>query len=180
MIGLVPRQFTKMGKCGFISPCWVWTIIKKVLWCVCLGMWDNTKSRHFDPPPEEVQLWQHAQVLHQALHQGGHPPVFTHRGTFRFHTWVLAAKCLHEYGNLILFPTLQDCKYDLYAIVHHFGDLMGGHYTAQIKSFETSEWYDFNDDVVKMVMFMVSLSSFQSHKICPSSMTFTGILFLIS
>uniref|UniRef100_A0A096MGC9 Ubiquitin carboxyl-terminal hydrolase 47-like n=1 Tax=Poecilia formosa TaxID=48698 RepID=A0A096MGC9_POEFO len=38
--------------------------------------------------------------------------------------------------------------YDLYAVVHHFGDLMGGHYTADVKSFETGNWYCFNDNTV--------------------------------
>lgn len=54
---------------------------------------------------------------------------------------------------VIFFPFLspQDLKYELYAIVHHFGDLTGGHYTAQIKSFENQQWYIFNDDIVKKV-----------------------------
>ncbi|XP_053272537.1 ubiquitin carboxyl-terminal hydrolase 47 isoform X1 [Pleuronectes platessa] len=43
---------------------------------------------------------------------------------------------------------MKDCKYDLYALVHHFGNLTGGHYTAEIKSFETGAWYCFNDDIV--------------------------------
>ncbi|XP_038126315.1 ubiquitin carboxyl-terminal hydrolase 47-like [Cyprinodon tularosa] len=46
---------------------------------------------------------------------------------------------------------IQSCRYDLYAVVHHFGDLMGGHYTADIKSFETGYWYCFNDNTVKCV-----------------------------
>ncbi|XP_038548034.1 ubiquitin carboxyl-terminal hydrolase 47-like isoform X1 [Micropterus salmoides] len=43
---------------------------------------------------------------------------------------------------------MENCKYDLYALVNHFGNLIGGHYTAQIKSFENKEWYHFNDDIV--------------------------------
>ncbi|XP_039679545.1 ubiquitin carboxyl-terminal hydrolase 17-like protein A isoform X2 [Perca fluviatilis] len=46
---------------------------------------------------------------------------------------------------------IRNCKYDLYAIINHFGNLTGGHYTAHIKSFETHVWYDFNDDIVKRV-----------------------------
>lgn len=55
---------------------------------------------------------------------------------------------------VIFFPPFlssQNLKYELYAIVHHFGDLTGGHYIAQIKSFENQEWYIFNDDIVKRV-----------------------------
>ncbi|XP_041821360.1 ubiquitin carboxyl-terminal hydrolase 47 isoform X2 [Chelmon rostratus] len=44
---------------------------------------------------------------------------------------------------------IQDCQYNLYALVHHFGTLKGGHYTAQIKSFETKAWYCFNDTIVE-------------------------------
>ncbi|XP_059211294.1 ubiquitin carboxyl-terminal hydrolase 47-like [Centropristis striata] len=46
---------------------------------------------------------------------------------------------------------IKNCKYDLYALVDHFGNLTGGHYTAQIKSFETHMWYHFNDDTVNEV-----------------------------
>ncbi|XP_054916351.1 ubiquitin carboxyl-terminal hydrolase 47-like [Poeciliopsis prolifica] len=46
---------------------------------------------------------------------------------------------------------IKNCRYDLYAVVHHFGDLMGGHYTADIKSFETGNWYCFNDNTVKCI-----------------------------
>ncbi|XP_018559455.1 ubiquitin carboxyl-terminal hydrolase 47 isoform X1 [Lates calcarifer] len=46
---------------------------------------------------------------------------------------------------------IENCEYDLYALVHHFGNLSGGHYTAEIKSFETGEWYHFNDDTVDRV-----------------------------
>ncbi|KAM8747852.1 uncharacterized protein AB9X84_015733 isoform 2-T3 [Acanthopagrus schlegelii] len=46
---------------------------------------------------------------------------------------------------------VENCTYDLYALVNHFGDLTGGHYTAQIKSFETEAWYHFNDAVVERV-----------------------------
>ncbi|XP_073330540.1 uncharacterized protein [Pagrus major] len=46
---------------------------------------------------------------------------------------------------------MENCTYDLYALVNHFGNLTGGHYTAQIKSFETEAWYHFNDDIVERV-----------------------------
>ncbi|XP_070786064.1 ubiquitin carboxyl-terminal hydrolase 50-like isoform X2 [Enoplosus armatus] len=46
---------------------------------------------------------------------------------------------------------MENCKYDLYALVNHFGNLTGGHYTALIKSVDTQEWYHFNDDVVERV-----------------------------
>ncbi|KAM6959912.1 ubiquitin carboxyl-terminal hydrolase 12-like [Tautogolabrus adspersus] len=48
---------------------------------------------------------------------------------------------------------MMRCEYDLYALVDHFGDLTGGHYTAQIKSFETQGWYHFNDDIVRGVTY---------------------------
>ncbi|MEQ2185791.1 hypothetical protein GOODEAATRI_021840 [Goodea atripinnis] len=46
---------------------------------------------------------------------------------------------------------IENCRYRLYAVVHHYGDLMGGHYTADIQSFETGNWYCFNDNTVKSV-----------------------------
>lgn len=53
--------------------------------------------------------------------------------------------------NLFCSFSFQSCMYDLYAVVNHFGNIMGGHYVAQIKSFETGVWYQFDDNTVKIV-----------------------------
>ncbi|XP_056224498.1 ubiquitin carboxyl-terminal hydrolase 47-like isoform X3 [Seriola aureovittata] len=61
---------------------------------------------------------------------------------------------------------MEQCTYDLYALVNHFGNLRGGHYTAEIKSFETGEWYHFNDAIVKRVkqpLFGAGNTSVRSH-----------------
>ncbi|XP_071374397.1 uncharacterized protein [Centroberyx affinis] len=42
----------------------------------------------------------------------------------------------------------QSQTYELYAVVHHSGDLRGGHYTATIKSQDDDRWYEFNDTCV--------------------------------
>ncbi|XP_051978629.1 uncharacterized protein LOC127640214 [Xyrauchen texanus] len=39
-------------------------------------------------------------------------------------------------------------EYDLYAVINHSGSLSGGHYFADIKSFENQQWYQFNDSSV--------------------------------
>ncbi|XP_039509752.1 ubiquitin carboxyl-terminal hydrolase 21-like isoform X3 [Pimephales promelas] len=39
-------------------------------------------------------------------------------------------------------------RYDLYALVNHTGSLSGGHYFADIKSFDDHRWYQFNDSSV--------------------------------
>ncbi|KAK5599069.1 hypothetical protein CRENBAI_026352 [Crenichthys baileyi] len=57
---------------------------------------------------------------------------------------------------------IENCRYRLYAVVHHYGDLMGGHYTADIKSFETGNWYCFNDNTVKCVHKLYSKSEHKS------------------
>lgn len=41
--------------------------------------------------------------------------------------------------------------YDLYAIANHVGSLNGGHYYADIRSFEDQQWYRFNDSLVDQV-----------------------------
>ncbi|XP_078147760.1 uncharacterized protein LOC139919402 [Centroberyx gerrardi] len=60
----------------------------------------------------------------------------------------------------------EDCTYDLYALVNHFGSgLKGGHYTAKIKSNET-DWYDFSDTSVtkvKQPLFMPGSAVTSSH-----------------
>ncbi|XP_071374385.1 ubiquitin carboxyl-terminal hydrolase 48-like isoform X2 [Centroberyx affinis] len=65
---------------------------------------------------------------------------------------------------------IEDCTYDLYALVNHFGSLKGGHYTAKIKcqnqSNETDEWYDFSDTSVtkvKQPLFMSGSTVTSSH-----------------
>ncbi|KAM6908965.1 ubiquitin carboxyl-terminal hydrolase 47-like [Xenentodon cancila] len=50
---------------------------------------------------------------------------------------------------------MKRCSYDLYALVNHHGHLTGGHYTAQVKSFENGEWYYFSDiNVTKVRRFV--------------------------
>lgn len=43
----------------------------------------------------------------------------------------------------------QNQTYELYAVVDHFGDLRGGHYTVTIKDDE--RWFNFNDLWVTLV-----------------------------
>ncbi|XP_005755775.1 ubiquitin carboxyl-terminal hydrolase 26-like [Pundamilia nyererei] len=46
---------------------------------------------------------------------------------------------------------IEKYTYELYAVVNHFGSLTGGHYTAEIKSYENGQWYCFDDGRVKSV-----------------------------
>lgn len=41
--------------------------------------------------------------------------------------------------------------YELYAIMVHSGSAFGGHYYAYIKDIETSQWYNFNDSIVRPI-----------------------------
>lgn len=61
----------------------------------------------------------------------------------------------HSLSDLLSFPSPQSYTYNLYALVHHYGDLTGGHYVAEIKSLETGQWYLFDDDMVQMVRSLV-------------------------
>uniref|UniRef100_A0A8D2ZZ25 Ubiquitin carboxyl-terminal hydrolase n=1 Tax=Scophthalmus maximus TaxID=52904 RepID=A0A8D2ZZ25_SCOMX len=45
----------------------------------------------------------------------------------------------------------ENQTYELYAVVEHFGDLRGGHYTATIKSQDDQRWYNFNDATVTLL-----------------------------
>lgn len=47
----------------------------------------------------------------------------------------------------------QDSMYDyeLFSIMIHSGSASGGHYYAYIKSFETNQWYNFNDERVNKI-----------------------------
>ncbi|KAI3376351.1 hypothetical protein L3Q82_016835 [Scortum barcoo] len=71
------------------------------------------------------------------------------RFSFDYKRWCYVK--LHREVDVPLTLDMKKCTYDLYALVNHFGDLTGGHYTAQIKSFETRVWYHFNDDIVQRV-----------------------------
>nr|XP_023396055.1 ubiquitin carboxyl-terminal hydrolase 8-like isoform X6 [Loxodonta africana] len=64
----------------------------------------------------------------------------------------------HVTGDNQYFCEKCDCKqdtssdknsYDLFAVCHHVGDLTGGHYVADIKSFEKPCWYKFSDSRVQ-------------------------------
>lgn len=43
------------------------------------------------------------------------------------------------------------CNYDLYATVHHMGNLNQGHYYCYAKNIDDNNWYAFNDEKVLLV-----------------------------
>nr|XP_043878028.1 putative ubiquitin carboxyl-terminal hydrolase 50 isoform X2 [Solea senegalensis] len=45
----------------------------------------------------------------------------------------------------------ENQTYKLYAIVDHFGDLRGGHYTATVKSPDDERWYNLDDASVTLI-----------------------------
>ena len=50
----------------------------------------------------------------------------------------------------VSFPELHKCyKYDLFAVVNHFGSMQGGHYTAVVKA--KGNWFEYNDSSVTKV-----------------------------
>ncbi|XP_074518506.1 ubiquitin carboxyl-terminal hydrolase 50-like isoform X2 [Halichoeres trimaculatus] len=86
----------------------------------------------------ECEITQSPEVLTLLLKRFSYDYVF--RCYIKLHCKVEIPKTLH----------VANCTYDLYAVVDHFGELTGGHYTAQIKSFETQCWYSFNDESVRV------------------------------
>ncbi|XP_024143568.1 ubiquitin carboxyl-terminal hydrolase 47 isoform X2 [Oryzias melastigma] len=69
-------------------------------------------------------------------------------------------KCTADVAQTLHFA---NCRYHLYAVVDHFGDMTGGHYTADIKSFETCSWYCFDDSIVKNVNSKYLKNTLRSH-----------------
>ncbi|CAI5669080.1 unnamed protein product [Oreochromis niloticus] len=61
--------------------------------------------------------------------------------------------CFVEVPETLHIPENQ--KYELYAVVDHFGDLRGGHYTATIKMQEEhgDRWHNFNDTRVTELVY---------------------------
>lgn len=41
--------------------------------------------------------------------------------------------------------------YELFAVMIHSGSAQGGHYFAYIRSFDTGQWYNFNDSSVTAI-----------------------------
>lgn len=46
----------------------------------------------------------------------------------------------------------SDEKYDLYAIINHYGSINGGHYTSFVKNERTNTWLQYDDSYVKEVL----------------------------
>ncbi|XP_070710768.1 uncharacterized protein [Pempheris klunzingeri] len=69
---------------------------------------------------------------------------------YRYMTYVKIS-CTVEVPYTLQIPENQ--TYELYAVVDHFGDLRGGHYTAAIKSQDDEKWYDFNDTSVTLLRY---------------------------
>jgi hypothetical protein len=45
----------------------------------------------------------------------------------------------------------ENPTYDLYAVVNHYGNFGGGHYTAMCLNPETNKWYEFDDSSVSEI-----------------------------
>ncbi|KAF3837140.1 hypothetical protein F7725_004604 [Dissostichus mawsoni] len=83
------------------------------------------------------------------------------------------SKLLSAYGVVdksVIFMTLRNQPYELYAMVEHFGDLRGGHYIATIKSEHDGRWHSFNDSCVTEIQQRLS-SVLQKRERFPSEKT---------
>ncbi|XP_056225586.1 uncharacterized protein LOC130164709 isoform X2 [Seriola aureovittata] len=67
---------------------------------------------------------------------------------YRYMTYV-KNNCDVDVPRTLQIPENQ--TYELYAVVDHFGDLRGGHYTATVKSEDDDRWYNFNDSRVSLL-----------------------------
>ncbi|XP_033023435.1 putative ubiquitin carboxyl-terminal hydrolase 50 [Lacerta agilis] len=63
-------------------------------------------------------------------------------------------------------------KYSLFAVVNHFGDLDGGHYTAYCKHPPTQSWYNFDDSQISEIP-DPSVQTSAAYLLFYSSQTFT-------
>ncbi|XP_050961144.1 uncharacterized protein LOC127162398, partial [Labeo rohita] len=52
--------------------------------------------------------------------------------------------------------------YELYAVINHVGSHLGGHYYADIKSYENQQWYQFNDSMVHKIQELDELDDVRS------------------
>mgnify|MGYP003335589200 FL=1 len=72
----------------------------------------------------------------------------------------------YDLNTLDMTPYMYDSSvettYELYGICNHSGGVLGGHYTAYIKT-EKGEWYHFNDSHVSKVVQMNELKSSRSY-----------------
>ncbi|MEQ2223324.1 hypothetical protein ILYODFUR_035590, partial [Ilyodon furcidens] len=72
------------------------------------------------------------------------------RFEFNYHHMSYVKNCSAVDVSLtITIPENQ--RYELYALVEHFGSLKGGHYTATIKPLDEDRWYEFNDSSVTLL-----------------------------
>ncbi|XP_071315832.1 uncharacterized protein [Trachinotus anak] len=67
---------------------------------------------------------------------------------YRYMTYVKNS-CVVDVPYTLQIPENQ--TYELYAVVDHYGDLRGGHYTATVKSQDDERWYNFNDTRVTLL-----------------------------
>jgi ubiquitin C-terminal hydrolase len=47
--------------------------------------------------------------------------------------------------------SLENISYDLYSVCNHDGKISGGHYKAICKDFQTGNWFEFDDKIVKPI-----------------------------
>jgi len=57
-----------------------------------------------------------------------------------------------------LYNNIQNCKYELFGIINHHGNVMGGHYYSYIK--KNGQWYMFNDTNVSNISNIISSDNY--------------------
>lgn len=55
-----------------------------------------------------------------------------------------------DLSSYIIGYNKEDYKYDLFGICNHYGGILGGHYTANVKN-EDGNWYNFNDETITKI-----------------------------
>lgn len=106
--------------------------------------WFNEKTKQKEDVVKQLTFWSFPKILVIVLKR------FTPDGRHK-----ITSNINFPINNLDLSVYVKGYNpssyvYDLYGICNHFGNTMGGHYTAFVKNAK-SEWIHFNDDIIENV-----------------------------
>ena len=114
--------------------------------------WFNEKTGQKESITKQMSFWDFPKVLVVSLKR------FSVDGQHRLNTMVDFPLENLDLSRYVKGYNPPSYKYDLYGVCNHYGGVLGGHYTAFVKTSQ-NKWFHFNDNSVDAVLYTKDIIS---------------------
>lgn len=108
------------------------------------NLWFNDKTNKYEKIKKCIKFWNLPNILIIGLNR-------FNNFNKKIHTLVTSDLVDIDFSKYVIGYNSNGYIYDLYGIANHSGNVMGGHYTANIKN-ANGKWYNCNDTIVNEIL----------------------------